>query len=191
MTSGCHDHDPFTRMSAQHGIRLRPDSSVVEVVVRLHNRSSERQSFLWWANVAARVHEDYQSFFPEDVRYVADHARRALTAFPAADRPYYHVDYPPRGTSFKPHLGAGGRSRRPPWARHASNGRHLPRSGKMDTWTTSPRACRTCCSSRGNSGPGSLQLLWGGTHRGNGCFFSNSDRSVLRCMTRWSSGPLS
>ncbi|WP_348523551.1 DUF5107 domain-containing protein [Demequina litorisediminis] len=44
--------------------------------------------------MAARVHDDYQSFFPEDVRYVADHARRALTAFPAADRPYYNVDYP-------------------------------------------------------------------------------------------------
>jgi len=94
VTVWCGDHDPFTRMSAQHGIRLRPRSSVVELVVRLHNRTSERQSFLWWANVAARVHEDYQSFFPEDVRYVADHARRAVTAFPRADREYYGVDYP-------------------------------------------------------------------------------------------------
>jgi tetratricopeptide (TPR) repeat protein len=94
VTVWCHDHDPFTRMSAQHGIRLRAGSSVVELVVRLHNRTSERQSFLWWANVAARVHDDYQSFFPQDVRYVADHARRALTAFPEADRPYYGVDYP-------------------------------------------------------------------------------------------------
>ena len=94
VTVWCADHDPFARMSAQHGVRLRPDSSVIELVVRLHNRTSERQSFLWWANVAARVHEQYQSFFPEDVKYVADHARRALTAFPAADRPYYGVDYP-------------------------------------------------------------------------------------------------
>ncbi|KQR12251.1 DUF5107 domain-containing protein [Cellulomonas sp. Leaf334] len=96
VTVWCHDHDPFTRMSAQHGVRLRADSSVVELVVRLHNRTSERQSFLWWANVAARVHDDYQSFFPQDVRFVADHARRALTAFPRADRPYYGVDYPAR-----------------------------------------------------------------------------------------------
>lgn len=94
VTVWCGDHDPFARMSAQHGVRLRADSSVVELVVRLHNRTSERQSFLWWANVAARVHDDYQSFFPQDVRYVADHARRALTAFPRADRPYYGVDYP-------------------------------------------------------------------------------------------------
>ncbi|MGW9111759.1 DUF5107 domain-containing protein [Microbacterium sp. NPDC055683] len=94
VTVWCHDHEPFARMSAQHGVRLRPGSSVVELAVRLHNRTDERQTFLWWANVAARVHDDYQSFFPEDVRYVADHARRALTAFPEADRPYYGVDYP-------------------------------------------------------------------------------------------------
>ncbi|QAY70740.1 DUF5107 domain-containing protein [Xylanimonas protaetiae] len=96
VTVWCHDHDPFSRMSAHHGVRLHPDRAVVELVVRLHNRTSQRQSFLWWANVAARVHEGYQSFFPEDVRYVADHARRALTAFPSADRPYYGVDYPAR-----------------------------------------------------------------------------------------------
>ncbi|MET4638357.1 DUF5107 domain-containing protein [Mycetocola sp. 2940] len=94
VTVWCSDHDPFARMQAQHGVRLRPDSSVVELAVRLHNRTSERQTFLWWANVAALAHDDYQSFFPEDVNYVADHARRAITAFPQADRPYYGVDYP-------------------------------------------------------------------------------------------------
>lgn len=94
VTIWCHDHDPFERMSAQHGIRLRPDNSTVEVTVRLHNRTSERHSFLWWANVGAYVGDEYQAFFPEDVRYVADHARRAITAFPRADRPYYGVDYP-------------------------------------------------------------------------------------------------
>ena len=96
VTVWCSDHDPFARMKGMHGVRLHPDRSVVEVVVRLHNRTSERQTFLWWANAAVRVHDDYQSFFPQDVGYVADHARRAITAFPAADRPYYGVDYPER-----------------------------------------------------------------------------------------------
>jgi len=94
VTVWCSDHDPFTRMKGMHGVRLHPDRAVVELVVRLHNRTSETQTFLWWANVAARVHDDYQSFFPTDVRFVADHARRAVTAFPAADRPYYGYDYP-------------------------------------------------------------------------------------------------
>ncbi|MFJ3408101.1 DUF5107 domain-containing protein [Promicromonospora sp. NPDC090134] len=90
----CSDHDPFTRMKGMHGVRLRPDSALLELTVRLYNRSELPQSFLWWANVAAKVDDDYQSFFPHDVTYVADHARRAITAFPHADRPYYGVDYP-------------------------------------------------------------------------------------------------
>jgi tetratricopeptide (TPR) repeat protein len=96
VTLWCSDHDPFARMKGMHGVRLHPDRAEVELVVRLHNRTSQRQTFLWWANVAARVHEDYESFFPPDVRFVADHARRAVTGFPVADRPYYGVDYPAR-----------------------------------------------------------------------------------------------
>ena len=88
------DLDPLQRMRGDHGVRLRGDSAAIEVAARLHNRTDEPQTFLWWANVAARSHDDYQSFFPTDVRYVADHARRAITAFPRADRPYYGVDYP-------------------------------------------------------------------------------------------------
>ncbi|SDX50779.1 hypothetical protein SAMN04487912_11490 [Arthrobacter sp. cf158] len=88
------DLDPLQRMQGNHGVTLRPGQSLLEVQGRLHNRTDEPQTFLWWANVAARVHEHYQSFFPTDVRYVADHARRAITAFPHADRPYYGVDYP-------------------------------------------------------------------------------------------------
>jgi len=99
VTVWCSDHDPFARMQATHGVRLHPDRAVVEVVVRLHNRTSERQTFLWWANAAVRVHDEYQSFFPSDVRFVADHARRAITGFPAADRPYYGVDYPARAAA--------------------------------------------------------------------------------------------
>ncbi|MFJ6677753.1 DUF5107 domain-containing protein [Microbacterium sp. NPDC091382] len=88
------DLDPLQRMRGVHGVRLRPGSSLIELDVRLHNRTDVPQTFLWWANVAARSHDRYQSFFPDDVSYVADHARRAITAFPRADRPYYGVDYP-------------------------------------------------------------------------------------------------
>lgn len=98
------DLDPLQRMRGTHGVRLRPGSSLIEVEARLYNRTDEPQTFLWWANVAARVHGKYQSFFPTDVRYVADHARRAITAFPRADRPYYGVDYPAlAGQGVQPH----------------------------------------------------------------------------------------
>jgi tetratricopeptide (TPR) repeat protein len=88
------DLDPIQRMRATYGVRLRPGSSLIELDARLHNRTDEPQTFLWWANAAAHSHEQYQSFFPDDVTHVADHARRAITAFPRADRPYYGVDYP-------------------------------------------------------------------------------------------------
>ncbi|MFF2317918.1 DUF5107 domain-containing protein [Arthrobacter sp. NPDC058097] len=94
VTVWCSDHDPFDRMKGMHGVHLSAESNLIELKVRLFNRTSETKTFLWWANVAARVHDEYQSFFPTDVRYVADHARRAIVSFPEADRPYYGVDYP-------------------------------------------------------------------------------------------------
>ena len=92
----CGDHDPFARMKGMHTVRLRPGSTVLELEVRLHNRSELPQTFLWWANAAAEVHDDYQSFFPADVRQVADHAKRAVSTFPEGRGRYYGIDYPSR-----------------------------------------------------------------------------------------------
>jgi tetratricopeptide (TPR) repeat protein len=89
-------HDPLTHMKGMHGVCLHPGRAVIELKARLYNRTEEVQTFLWWANVATRVHERYQSFFPPDVRFVADHAKRAVTSFPRSDRAYYGVDYPGR-----------------------------------------------------------------------------------------------
>ena len=87
------EHEPMQRMKGMVGIRLRPGSSVVEARVRLSNRTPYAQSFLWWANVGVHVHDRYQSFFPPDVTYVADHARRAMSTFPVARGHYYGIDY--------------------------------------------------------------------------------------------------
>ncbi len=87
------EHEPMTRMKGMHGIRIRPGSSLIELRGRLHNRTALTRTFLWWANVAALVHDDYQAFFPPDVSYVADHAVRAISSFPTGDGPYYGIDY--------------------------------------------------------------------------------------------------
>ncbi len=76
-TVWCSDHDPMCRMKGMHGVCLHPGTRLLELKVRAYNRTPFVQTFLWWANVATRVHEAYQSFFPPDVYYVADHARRA------------------------------------------------------------------------------------------------------------------
>jgi tetratricopeptide (TPR) repeat protein len=111
------DHDPMNRLKGMHGVRLRPGDARVELCVRLYNRTPLVQTFLWWANVAVEVHEDYQSFFPPDVRRVADHARRATSTFPRCQGTYYGVDY-------------GSRERRgvPPAERPA---RFAPRPGRQ------------------------------------------------------------
>jgi tetratricopeptide (TPR) repeat protein len=101
-TLWCSDHDPMARMKGMHGVCLHPGRAVVELKVRAYNRTPLVQTFLWWANVATRVHEGYQSFFPPDVFYVADHARRSMSEYPLAKGFYYGVNYGERGRSGVP-----------------------------------------------------------------------------------------
>jgi len=87
------EHDPMNRLKGMHGIRLRPGSSLIELRARLFNRTPLVQTFLWWANVAVRVHDRYESFMPPDVHYVADHAIRAMSSYPYAENDYYGIPY--------------------------------------------------------------------------------------------------
>jgi tetratricopeptide (TPR) repeat protein len=90
------EHEPMSRMKGMHGICLHPDKNWLELKVRVYNRTSEVQTFLWWANVATRVHEKYQSFFPPDTIWVADHAKRAMSTYPLCSGSYYGVNYADR-----------------------------------------------------------------------------------------------
>ncbi|RYG46266.1 DUF5107 domain-containing protein, partial [bacterium] len=91
------EHEPMNRMKGMHGVCLHPGRNVIEVKVRLYNRTPYVQTFLWWANIAAKVHQGYKSFFPPDAHVVADHAKRALSQYPLCDDHYYGVDYGARG----------------------------------------------------------------------------------------------
>jgi len=94
------EHDPMLRMKGMVGIRLTPGKAIVEARARLYNRTPLPQTFLWWANVGVRVHDQYQAYFPPDVTFVADHAKRAMSSFPIAQNEYYGVDYRP-GTDIR------------------------------------------------------------------------------------------
>ena len=63
--------------------------------MQLYNRTSEPQTFLWWANPAVHVNDDYQSVFPPDVHAVMDHGKRDVSRFPIATGTYYKVNYAP------------------------------------------------------------------------------------------------
>jgi tetratricopeptide (TPR) repeat protein len=95
-TIWCSDHDPMNRLKGMHGVCLHPGKAYIELKVRLYNRTPLMQTFLWWANVGTHVHELYQSFFPPDVHYVADHAKRAVSRFPRCEGRYYGVNYAER-----------------------------------------------------------------------------------------------
>ena len=92
-TIWCSDHDPMNRLKGTHGVCLHPGRAYIDLKVRLYNRTPMVQTFLWWANIGVHVHEYYQSFFPPDVYFVADHARRAMSRFPLCDGSYYGVNY--------------------------------------------------------------------------------------------------
>lgn len=77
------------------GFTLHPDRAYLQIDAQLYNRTPLPQTFLWWANPAVRVNDDYQSVFPPDVNAVFDHGKRDVSSFPIATGTYYKVDYAP------------------------------------------------------------------------------------------------
>ncbi|WP_242693451.1 DUF5107 domain-containing protein [Sabulibacter ruber] len=83
------------RTKGAAGFTLHPDKAYLEIKAKLFNRTPLPQTFLWWANPAVRVNDDYQSVFPPDVNAVFDHGKRDVSTFPIATGTYYKVDYSP------------------------------------------------------------------------------------------------
>jgi len=83
------------RTKGMAGFTLYCGKAYLEIKVQLYNRTAFPQSFLWWANPAVKVNDQYQSVFPPDVNAVYDHGRRDVSEFPVATRTYYKVDYSP------------------------------------------------------------------------------------------------
>jgi tetratricopeptide (TPR) repeat protein len=83
------------RTKGMAGFTLYPDTAYLEIKVQLYNRTAVPQTFLWWANPAVHVNDDYQSVFPPDVHAVMDHGKRDVSSFPIATGTYYKMDYSP------------------------------------------------------------------------------------------------
>lgn len=75
------------------GFTLRPGCAYLEIKGVLYNRTETPQTFLWWANPAVAVNDQYQSVFPPDINAVFDHGKRAVSSFPIATGTYYKMDY--------------------------------------------------------------------------------------------------
>jgi tetratricopeptide (TPR) repeat protein len=95
VTVWCSEVERMFRTRGMAGFTLHPDKAYLEIKAKLYNRTNHAQTFLWWANPAVKVNDDYQSVFPPDVNAVFDHGKRDVSEFPIAKGTYYKVDYSP------------------------------------------------------------------------------------------------
>lgn len=91
----CAEIEPMFNTKGSHSFTIYPHRAYLEINVQLYNRTSEPQTFLWWANPAVHVNDHYQSIFPPDVHAVMDHGKRDVSPFPIATGTYYKVNYAP------------------------------------------------------------------------------------------------
>lgn len=80
--------EPFGRMKGMAGITLDKGRSYIKAKVRVYNRTAFPQVFMWWANLAVPVNDDYRTVFPPDCEWVNDHDRRAVLEWPIAKGVY-------------------------------------------------------------------------------------------------------
>ena len=76
--------EPFGRMKGMAGITVDAGRSYIKAKVRVYNRTDVPQLFMWWANLAVPVNDDYRTVFPPDCEWVNDHDRRAVLSWPIA-----------------------------------------------------------------------------------------------------------
>ena len=81
------------RMKWSVGLTLRPDASVIEVTMKVFNRTPLAQAMLAWANVAVHANPDYQVFFPPDVEIATFHGKNQFSRWPLSAEIFNRQDY--------------------------------------------------------------------------------------------------
>ncbi|MEX0322095.1 MAG: DUF5107 domain-containing protein [Puniceicoccaceae bacterium] len=87
------EFEPRHRMRWSLGISLHPGRSWVTVDGVLMNTTENTNSFLYWANVATHVNEDYQIIFPPSTQYAVFHAKNSFAHWPITTETYNGKDY--------------------------------------------------------------------------------------------------
>jgi len=75
------------------GLTLRPDSSALEVTIRVFNRTPLPNSILCFANVAVHANEDYQILFPPTTEVATFHGKNQFSGWPVSHETYNGQDY--------------------------------------------------------------------------------------------------
>lgn len=85
--------DYFHQMKGMAAVSVDDDHSFIQADITVYNGTSVPHPFMWWANLAVEINDDYKIVFPPDVEYVNDHDRRAVMSWPIA-RGTYHTARP-------------------------------------------------------------------------------------------------
>ncbi len=93
VTVWINEHERMFGQKGMAGFTLRPGHAYLEIEGKVSNQSNLPQTFLWWANPAVKVNDEYRSIFPPDINAVFDHGKRAVSSFPIATGTYYKMDY--------------------------------------------------------------------------------------------------
>ena len=75
------------------GMTLHPGRSLIDVEVRMINRTALPNSILYWANVAVHVDDDYQVIFPPSAQIATYHSKNDFVHWPIGQGPYRDADY--------------------------------------------------------------------------------------------------
>ncbi|KPK86944.1 MAG: hypothetical protein AMS27_03970 [Bacteroides sp. SM23_62_1] len=87
------EFEPRHRMKWTIGITLHPRKSYIEVSGSLMNNTENINSFLYWANVATHVNDQYQIIFPPSTQVVTYHAKNWFAHWPITTETYNRNDY--------------------------------------------------------------------------------------------------
>lgn len=85
--------DYFHRMKGMLALSLEDGCSCIRADITVYNGTPVAHPFMWWANMAVQVDDNYRIVFPPDVEYVNDHDRRAVMSWPIA-KGVYHTARP-------------------------------------------------------------------------------------------------
>lgn len=80
--------EPFNRLKGMVGVSVAEGRSYIKAKAQIYNRTPQNQVFMWWANLAVPVNDQYQTIFPPDVEWVNDHDRRCTMSWPIAKGVY-------------------------------------------------------------------------------------------------------
>jgi len=81
------------RMKWTIGVTLHPGKSYMEITGRLINPTQNKNSFLYWSNVATHANKDYQIVFPESTDFGVMHAKNSFCRWPVTSEVYNRLEH--------------------------------------------------------------------------------------------------